>query len=292
MAASIRSPLHQPLAGHAEPDLLVEAVGIGRVQEPPHVRVGAVLDRLADELEPEPPPSVLGQDVHVGEIGDRGAVRHRPGEADLALAVVEADDAVGLADQPFDRLARASLRPVGTGEERVGGVEVDASRIVVELEPARESLSSSVLSLAACSAAPPRYCAPWEGSWPRLSRRTAGIAIAELCATEELGVAAATRAGMEELRRRFADAQPEAIVVLTPHNVHVEGAMAVIVAGQLEGVVGGEDGRSIALTCPVDLDAGGRLARRLLARGHPIGRGQLPGATAPPRRRCRWTGAR
>jgi aromatic ring-opening dioxygenase LigB subunit len=80
-----------------------------------------------------------------------------------------------------------------------------------------------------------------------------GIAVAELCTEPELGVAAATRAGLEELGRRFAADKPETIVVLTPHNVHVEGSFAVIVAGQLEGVVG-EGGREIALTTPVDVD--------------------------------------
>jgi len=80
-----------------------------------------------------------------------------------------------------------------------------------------------------------------------------GIAVAELCDESELETAAATRAGLEELGRRFADAKPEAVVVLTPHNVHVDGAMAVIVAGKLEGVVG-EEGREIALTAPVDVE--------------------------------------
>jgi aromatic ring-opening dioxygenase LigB subunit len=80
-----------------------------------------------------------------------------------------------------------------------------------------------------------------------------GIAVAELCDESELDVAAATRAGLEELGRRFGAAAPETIVVLTPHNVHLEGSLAVIVAGRLEGVVG-EDGREIALTSPVDLE--------------------------------------
>ena len=80
-----------------------------------------------------------------------------------------------------------------------------------------------------------------------------GIAVAELCAEAELHVAAATRDGFEELGRRFAAAAPETIVVLTPHNVHIEGSMAVIVAGTLEGVVG-EDGREISIASPVDVD--------------------------------------
>jgi len=80
-----------------------------------------------------------------------------------------------------------------------------------------------------------------------------GIAVAELCDESELGVAAATRTGLEELGRRFEAAAPDSVVVLTPHNVHVEGSLAVIVAGRLEGVVG-DGGREIALTSPVDLD--------------------------------------
>ena len=81
-----------------------------------------------------------------------------------------------------------------------------------------------------------------------------GIAVAELCDEQELEVAAATRAGLEELGRQFGEARPQAIVVLTPHNVHVDGAMAVIVAGELVGNVGGENGRAISLACPVDLE--------------------------------------
>ena len=80
-----------------------------------------------------------------------------------------------------------------------------------------------------------------------------GIAVAELCDEADLGVAAATRTGLEELGRRFAAAKPEAIVVLTPHNVHLEGSLAVIVAGRVEGTVG-EDGREVGLTSPVDVE--------------------------------------
>jgi aromatic ring-opening dioxygenase LigB subunit len=80
-----------------------------------------------------------------------------------------------------------------------------------------------------------------------------GIVVPELCSPEELGVAAATRAGMQELGRRFAAARPEAVVVLTPHNVHVDGSIAVVVAGRLEGSMSEAEGRAVALDCPVDL---------------------------------------
>ena len=62
-----------------------------------------------------------------------------------------------------------------------------------------------------------------------------GVAIEELCAPADRDVAVVTRRGMEELGRRFDAARPDVTVVLTPHNVHVEGAMAVITAGSLYG---------------------------------------------------------
>ena len=56
---------------------------------------------------------------------------------------------------------------------------------------------------------------------------------------------------MEELGRRFDAARPEATIVMTPHHVHVEGAMAVIVSSALEGAIG-EDSHRAALRVPVD----------------------------------------
>jgi aromatic ring-opening dioxygenase LigB subunit len=46
---------------------------------------------------------------------------------------------------------------------------------------------------------------------------------------------AATRKGMEELGRRFAAAEPEAAIVLTPHGTHVDGHFAVVRSVRLEG---------------------------------------------------------
>jgi len=80
-----------------------------------------------------------------------------------------------------------------------------------------------------------------------------GIAVAELCVPSERDVAAATRAGLEELGRRFEAAAPETVVLVTPHNVHVEGSIAVIATGELGGSVE-EDERTISLSCPVDVD--------------------------------------
>jgi aromatic ring-opening dioxygenase LigB subunit len=44
-----------------------------------------------------------------------------------------------------------------------------------------------------------------------------------------------TRDALEELGRRFERARPDAIVVVTPHNVHVEGHFAVVTAGKVAG---------------------------------------------------------
>ncbi len=95
-----------------------------------------------------------------------------------------------------------------------------------------------------------------------------GIAVAELCDESELEVAAVTRAGFEELGRRFAAAAPEAVVVLTPHNVHVDGSMAVIVAGHVEGAVG-QNGREITLTSRVDIELAFSILGNLTRAGIP-----------------------
>ena len=78
-----------------------------------------------------------------------------------------------------------------------------------------------------------------------------GIVIPELCAADRLQLAAATREGMEELSRRFDAARPEVIVVLTPHNLHVEDAFAVVVAGKAAGDIV-EDGRRVDLSVQLD----------------------------------------
>ena len=46
---------------------------------------------------------------------------------------------------------------------------------------------------------------------------------------------APTRQGMEELGRRFAAAGPEAVIVLTPHGIGIDGHFAVVRSARLEG---------------------------------------------------------
>ncbi len=80
-----------------------------------------------------------------------------------------------------------------------------------------------------------------------------GLAIENACAPGDRTLALATRAGMEELGRLFTAAQPEAVVVATPHNVHISEALGVIVSGRMAGAL--EDApESIALDVAVDAD--------------------------------------
>ena len=78
-----------------------------------------------------------------------------------------------------------------------------------------------------------------------------GLAIEEACTPEERELAAATRAGMKELGRLFGAARPQAVVVATPHNVHIPGAMGVLVSGRVAGRLAGAP-EAIALDVPTD----------------------------------------
>jgi aromatic ring-opening dioxygenase LigB subunit len=62
-------------------------------------------------------------------------------------------------------------------------------------------------------------------------------------------LATVTRAGMEELGRLFAAARPDAVIVATPHNVHIANALGVIVAGRIAGQLAGAP-PSVALDLP------------------------------------------
>jgi aromatic ring-opening dioxygenase LigB subunit len=94
-----------------------------------------------------------------------------------------------------------------------------------------------------------------------------GIAIQELCSEAEAGLAAATTRGLEELGRRFEDAAPEAIVVVTPHSVHVAGSIGVVVARGYAGSLAGANGSSISLICPSEQQLAVDLLQQLWADG-------------------------
>jgi aromatic ring-opening dioxygenase LigB subunit len=81
------------------------------------------------------------------------------------------------------------------------------------------------------------------------------MAIAEWCKPEDRDPAARTRAAMEDLGRRFAAASPDVTVVLTPHNIHVERSMAVVLAGAMAGTLEG-GAAPISMRVPMDRDFG------------------------------------
>ena len=66
-----------------------------------------------------------------------------------------------------------------------------------------------------------------------------------------------TQVGFEELGRRLERAEPEVTIVVTPHNVHVEGAFGVVTAATIAGRL---DEQDVALTCSVEQ----ALAQRIL----------------------------
>ena len=75
------------------------------------------------------------------------------------------------------------------------------------------------------------------GAVPRAAggadRGAAVIVFAAIAPHGELDDVPELRAAMEELGRRFDAAAPETTVVVTPHNVHVEGHFAVVTAGRV-----------------------------------------------------------
>jgi aromatic ring-opening dioxygenase LigB subunit len=77
------------------------------------------------------------------------------------------------------------------------------------------------------------------------------IAIPEAKPKDRPSLAHATTAGMQELGRRFIAAEPDVSIVLTPHNIHVEGAMAVIDAAAISGDLL-QWGSPISMRLPVD----------------------------------------
>lgn len=95
-----------------------------------------------------------------------------------------------------------------------------------------------------------------------------------------------THAALEELGRRFDGTRPEATIVLTPHNVHVEGRFAVILAGTLAGTLAEFDAPEVMLTCPVDVELATQAVVALRDAGLPVvgasfGANDPTAATAP-----------
>src|SRR2546430_1703631 len=107
------------------------------------------------------------------------------------------------------------------------------------------------------------------------SRGGAGTAARGRCAIPEArprdrhSLASATTAGMQELGRRFAAAEPDVSVVLTPHNIHVEGAMAVIDAGAVSGDLA-QWGNPISMRIGIDRELALSIRDAIRAAGIPV----------------------
>jgi aromatic ring-opening dioxygenase LigB subunit len=76
----------------------------------------------------------------------------------------------------------------------------------------------------------------------------------------------ATRLAFEELGRRLKRAEPDVTVVFTPHNVHVEGAFAVVTAARLAGSL---DELTVELECQADRELAARILASLREAGLP-----------------------
>jgi aromatic ring-opening dioxygenase LigB subunit len=72
-----------------------------------------------------------------------------------------------------------------------------------------------------------------------------------------------TRHALEEVGRRFERAAPEAIVVVTPHNVHVEGHFAVVTAARVAGDLAQWEHPEIQLEREVDRGLAQAILERL-----------------------------
>ena len=95
------------------------------------------------------------------------------------------------------------------------------------------------------------------------------IAIPEAKPKDRPSLASATTAGMLELGRRFAAAEPDVSVVLTPHNIHVEGAMAVIDAGAVSGDLA-QWGNPISMRIGIDRELALSVRDAIRAAGIPV----------------------
>jgi aromatic ring-opening dioxygenase LigB subunit len=95
-----------------------------------------------------------------------------------------------------------------------------------------------------------------------------------------------THEALAELGHRFDAAAPDATIVLTPHNVHVEGHFAVVLAGGLSGSLAEFDAPEVTLACPVDIELATHALAALRDEGVPVvgasfGANDVSATTAP-----------
>ena len=95
-----------------------------------------------------------------------------------------------------------------------------------------------------------------------------------------------THTALAELGRRFEAAAPEATIVMTPHNVHIAGHFAVVLAGTVAGSLAEFDAPAVTLSCPVDVELAAEAVVALHDDGLPVvgvsfGPNDPSAATAP-----------
>jgi aromatic ring-opening dioxygenase LigB subunit len=95
-----------------------------------------------------------------------------------------------------------------------------------------------------------------------------------------------THKALAELGRCFDATRPEATIVLSPHNVHVQGHFAVVLAGTLSGSLAEFDAPEVELSCPVDVELATEAIVALHDEGIPVvgasfGANDPEAATAP-----------
>ena len=95
------------------------------------------------------------------------------------------------------------------------------------------------------------------------------IAVREACTDDELELAAGTLTDSTSLRSAARQRPAEILLVATPHSVHVDGALSVVVSARMEGAVAGTDGRTIMLDCEIDRELAASRWTALLDAGVP-----------------------
>ena len=80
----------------------------------------------------------------------------------------------------------------------------------------------------------------------------------------------ATHAALKTLGERFDAARPEATIVVTPHNVHVEGHFAVVLAGLLAGSLADFGAPDVRLIVPADIELAAQTVVALHDDGIPV----------------------
>jgi aromatic ring-opening dioxygenase LigB subunit len=98
------------------------------------------------------------------------------------------------------------------------------------------------------------------------------LAVPEACSEEERGLARATQEGMAELGRRFTDSRPDAVLLFTPHNVHISGHLAVVLAGRVEGSLASWDEGldHVRLSVPTERSLAAASIQTLRGEGLPV----------------------